>query len=142
MIQVISLGKPEGALTLGRLSGHCGPREWRHLRTLFARVPLTQGSRVVLDLSGTRHLHFRAAPELIALARRLQRRGAQLTVVGLTDYLVKIVELSSGLEGRDFIEQYGINGSPQPGPADSETNTGVPHACALGPHGLGVASVN
>jgi hypothetical protein len=142
MIQVISLGESEGALMLGRMTGHCGPREWRHLRALIARAPLTQGSRVVLDLSGTRHMHFRAAPELIALARRLQGRGAQLTVIGLTDYLVKIVELSSGLEGRDFIEQHGTNGSPLPGPADPGMHTGMPYAGAPGPHGLGVVSVN
>jgi hypothetical protein len=142
MIQLISLWQPNGALFWGRLSGDWGRCEWARAQALLARLPLDQGSRVVLDLSGTRHMDFRDAAQLIAVAQRLQSRGAQIVITGLSDYLVKIVELGSGLEGRAFIEQYGLHGSPLPGPADPSARTGMPCVRGLDPHGLGVACLN
>jgi anti-anti-sigma regulatory factor len=91
MIQLISLWQPAGTLFWSRLSGDWGRGEWAHLQALLTQLPLHPGSRVVLDLSGTHHMDFRAAAQLIAVAQRLQSRGAQIVVTGLSDYLVKIV---------------------------------------------------
>lgn len=142
MRQRIELGTPRGGLVWGRLTGHWGAREWARLETMLARLPLEPGTRVVLDLSALRHLQLRAVPRLLALASALRERGAELVLTGLSDYLVKLVELSGGIEGRDLIERHAWMISPLPGPADPAVRRGLWPVPASGPHGLGVASVN
>ncbi len=143
MIELVTVQQPLGELLWGRLSGCWGAPEWRRLYMLLARMQLTCGSRVVLDLSAIDHLHFRAVPLLFELARGVEGRGACLHVTGMSQYVQRILELGGALEGRDFIEQHGLGSSPLPDPADPSARGGrwLPWS-ARDPRGLAVPSLN
>ena len=126
----------------GRVAGEWGAREWDELRDCLRGADLSQGSRVVLDFSETRHMHYRTAPRLLRLAHELEERGAVLCVTGLSDYLRRIVEVACALEGRDFIETHGLVPSSQPGPADPRADATRSAWRAWRPQDLAVPSTN
>jgi len=141
VIQLQSSVESRGLMLWSRLQGDWGLDECQRLISLFAGLGLPDGSLVFFDFSETRHVHFRAGTLLIALARELEARGAQLRFVGLSEYLRGILELGGALDWRDLAERSGLGSSPLPSPA----------GCGLGastlpygrdPHGLVVLGVN
>jgi len=133
----------QGPVLWGRIRGTWSAREWDELHAWLHSSPLPDGSHVVLDFSEARHMHFRTAPRLLQIARELEERGAVLCVTGLSEYLRRIVEVACALEGRDFLERYGLGCSPLPDPADTRFGTAPSRAWRpWGPQDLAALSLN
>jgi len=88
--------------------------EWDALLTWIESTALPRGSQVMLDFSEARHMHFRTAPRLLEIAHKLEQRGVVLCVIGLSEYLRRIVEVACALEGRDFLERHGLGAAQRP----------------------------
>lgn len=91
-----------------------GAAEWDALRAWVDAAALPRGSQVMLDFSEARHMHFRTAPRLLEIAHKLEQRGVVLCVIGLSEYLRRIVEVACALEGRDFLERHGFGATTRP----------------------------
>jgi len=146
-----SLFDADGLLVWGRLLGSWGREECLDLRSFFDTLELPRGSRVLLDFSDIRHLHFAGAPWLIAMAADLENRGARLHVAGLSERLRTILELGGACAAREFCERYGEEfrerygdeGSPLPGPAEGRGREArIGGRYASDPHGLAVVGLN
>jgi hypothetical protein len=125
------------------VGGDWSAPEWDTLLAWVDDAALPPGSQVVLDFSEARHMHFRTAPRLLEIAHKLEQRGAVPCVVGLSEYLRRIVEVACALEGRDFLERHGLGAAARPDAA--ETRRGAPTLRPWRPWGrqdLAVPSAN
>ena len=143
MIQFVSLMQSNGALLWGRIGGSWGPSESLRLQAHLDQLDLPSGSHLILDFAQTKHMHFRSVPLLIDLAGGLEERGVSLEITGLSDYLRRIVELGSALDGRELIERHQQQRLLLPGAANQGCRfEGLHSSFELDPHGLAVASLN
>lgn len=118
------------AATLFRvcIGGDWSAPEWDALRAWVDDAALPRGSQVVLDFSEARHMHFRTAPRLLEIAHKLEQRGVVLCVLGLSEYLRRIVEVACALEGRDFLERHGLGAAARPDAAETRRGAPTPRA--------------
>jgi hypothetical protein len=143
MIELRSWLTPDGLLLSGRLLGTWGREECAGLCAFLNALPLPARCRVLLDFSALGHLHFSAAPWLIALGERLDRRGAALEIAGVNEWLQNILELGGAREARDLVERHGMRVSPLPGLADRGARIASRPSCYVSdPHGLAAACLN
>lgn len=143
MIKVRSTKQASGVTHWGVLSGDWGPEECRQLLHLLLRADLLPGSRLLLDLSRTMHVHYRAVPVLMEIGRHCAARRVLLRLAGVSLYVRRIVEVACAQAGRDFLDGHSWVCSPLLGYAGQVVAEDEPGRIATGdPHGLAVPSPN
>ncbi|MBD3237310.1 MAG: STAS domain-containing protein [Candidatus Eisenbacteria bacterium] len=127
----------------GMLSGDWGAEECRELLGLLERVYLRPDTWLVLDLSHTTHVHYRAVPILMEIARRCAARAVRVRLTGVSSYVRRIVEFACAQAGRDFLDGYSGVCSPLLGHAGLTVAEDGPGRWGTDdPHGLAVPSPN
>ncbi len=73
-----------------RCEGDVGEFELAHMNEELFRLAHYHCNKVILDLSGVEHVHYRGLRALALRARLLREAGGDLKLVGLSPYLVTI----------------------------------------------------
>jgi hypothetical protein len=114
MIDLVTMNTAAGLVLWARLWGQWAGANFDRLAARIAALGLPSGSQVVLDFSAIDHLDFRAVPHLVRLGTCVEARQAALRVVGLSEYLVRIVDFGGALDGREFLERHRDGGALGP----------------------------
>ena len=105
-MDIVSLRTEEGLLHWVRLEGQPERREFRQLGDRLGALHSCGAVRFVLDFSAVDHLDYRAVPHLLELVRAVEGLAADVRVVGLSDYLRRILDFGGALDSRELLDRY------------------------------------